>query len=111
MKEEDDAGLARFEDVLLSIAEDLRQQHEVVVVHPHDAVRVLPDPNATHRRTRTYDRTQSATRFISQNNNSVRPYKTNSGIKLYIRRYITSNHYCCSRSGNISRSSGDCNPN
>lgn len=51
VQEEDDARLPLLLRLLFAVAEDLRQQHQVVVVDPHDAVAVfsLPGPpKGTH---------------------------------------------------------------
>lgn len=42
VQKEDDARLPLAGHLLLAVAEDLRQQHQVVVVHPHHAVAVIP---------------------------------------------------------------------
>lgn len=42
VQEEDDAGLPVLGGILLPVAEQLGQEHQVVVVHPHHVVAVPP---------------------------------------------------------------------
>lgn len=60
MQEEDDAGLPVLGGILLPVAEQLGQEHQVVVVHPHHVVAVPPlTDESNNKKTHTHKRYSS----------------------------------------------------